>query len=65
MKHEELLTLVAQLSAANLKLHETIDLQRQRLEDQELRLANYSSGCVCSYPEDCDGRCACQAPLVD
>ena len=65
MEYQELLTLVAQLSAANLKLRETIDRQRQRLEDQELRLANCSGGCACSYPQDCDGSCACQAPLVD
>ena len=57
MNHEELLTLVAQLSAANLKLRETIELQRERLEEQELRLAAISGGCDCSYPEDCDGRC--------
>lgn len=66
MKHEELLTLVAQLSAANLKLRETIKLQRDRLEEMELRLAGCCGdcgGCDCTAPDDCDGRC--QAQYVD
>ena len=60
MKHEELLTLVAQLSAANLKLRETIDSQRDRLEHLEHQLAQCHHGycgCDCDGPEDCDGRC--------
>ena len=63
MKHEELLTLVAQLSAANLKLRETIKLQRERLEEMQLRLAGSCGGCDCTAPDDCDGRC--QAQYVD
>lgn len=60
MKHEELLTLVAQLSAANLKLRETIKLQRDHIEVMEHQLAGgqyYDNSCECQGPDDCDGRC--------
>ena len=58
MNHEELLSLVAKLSAANLKLRETIDDQRQHLEHLTHQLAQCHHGyCECNGPDDCDGRC--------
>lgn len=56
MNHEELLTLVAQLSAANLELRKTIADQKEHIEYLVHQLS-CEQGCMCMNSDDCDGSC--------